>query len=126
MHEMYSFLIKDLDNSYKTETLIENYKKILISIMPVIPHFSNECLSLIGKEQDTWPTYDENLIQENELQIVVQINGKKRGLIKVNRNVEENILYELILKDEKIKKYLNGEKIKKKIYIKNRLINIII
>ena len=58
--------------------------------------------------------------------IVMKINGKKRGLIEVNRDVQEDELYQLITKNEKIVKYLNKKEIKKKIYIKNRLVNLII
>ena len=57
---------------------------------------------------------------------MIQINGKKRGLIKIERDLDEKNIYDLILKNEKIKKYLTEVKIKKKIYIKNRLINLII
>ena len=127
LHEMHTFLMKDLENSYNPLTLKENYKKILISIMPIIPHFSNECLEIIGENKKiTWPAYDENLTEEQEVQIVIQINGKKRGLIQINRDVEEEELIKIILKDEKISKYLNDSLFKKKIYVKNRLINFII
>ena len=127
MHEMYSFLIKDLDKGYKAKTLIENYSKILISISPIIPHFSHECLSLIDKNKDNfWPSYDDNLAEEKEVQIVVQINGKKRGLIQVKRDIDEQYLYKLIMKDEKILKFLLSKEIKKRIFVKNRLINLII
>ena len=127
MHEMYSFLIKDLDNEYNPNTLVENYMKILISITPVVPHFANECLEMIGKKQEKhWPIYDEKLLEEKELQIVVQINGKKRGLIKIERDLDEKKIYDLILENEKIKKHLSKVEIKKKIYVKNRLINLII
>ena len=127
MHEMYSFLIKDLNKKYKVNTLKENYKKILISINPIIPHFANECLEMINENKNVnWPSYDHSLIEDKEIQIVVQINGKKRGILKVDRNIEESKLYEEIMKDEKINKYLQEKVIKKKIYIKNRLVNLII
>ena len=127
MHEMYSFLIKDLNKKYKADTLKENYKKILISITPIIPHFANECLEIINQNKNVnWPSYDHSLIEDKEIQIVVQINGKKRGIVKVDRNIEESKLYEQILKDEKINKHLQEKVIKKKIYVKNRLVNLII
>ena len=47
LHEMYSNLTKLINKNYKKETLKENYQKILISMQPVLPHFSNECLKLI-------------------------------------------------------------------------------
>ena len=57
---------------------------------------------------------------------MIQINGKKRGLINTNLNVTEKEIVELIYKDEKISKYLIDGSIKKQIYIKNKLINIIV
>ncbi len=127
IHEMHSFFIKDLDNAYTAKTILENYKKILISIIPIIPHFANECLNMIDQQENyLWPTYDDNLIIEKDVNIVIQINGKKRGLIKIDRDLKEDKIYDLIMKNEKIIKYINNKTIKKKIYIKNRLVNLII
>ncbi len=124
---MYTFLSKEIESGYTKETLIENYRKILISILPIIPHFSNECLSLLGvKENVKWPKYDELIIEEDFVNIVIQINGKKRGLIKTKKDIEENEVLENIKKENNIMKYLNNLEIKKKIYIPNKLINIII
>ena len=96
-------------------------------MLPIIPHFAEECLNLLQENRDlTWPKYDDNLIQEKEVAIVVQINGKKRGLINVDRDTEEEQMINKINKDEKISKYLINKEIRKKIYIKNKLINIII
>ena len=65
-------------------------------------------------------------IKENTVKIVIQINGRKRGLIEANRNISEENLFEIINKDETLTKYLKYKTTKKKIYIKNKLINIII
>ncbi len=127
MHEMYAFLLKELDNKYSNVTILENYQKILICITPIIPHFSNECLDNLGfHKQLYWPTYDEKLIEEKNNLIVVQINGKKRGLINLPKNSSEEKLFQLIINDEKLFKYIKDKNIKKKIFIKNKLINIII
>ena len=127
MHEMYSFLIKEMDNIYKKEVILENYKKILIAIMPIIPHFSNECLeSFKVTENITWPKYNEDLLEEKEKVIVIQINGKKRGLLTVTRDISEKDLLKMIENDEKLTKYIKNKEIKKKIYIKNKLLNIIL
>ena len=96
-------------------------------MMPIIPHFSNECLNLININKDfNWPDYDESLLVEDFVNIVVQINGKKRGLINVKKNILEDEVLEIINKDIKIDKYLKNNVIKKKIFIPNKLINIII
>ena len=127
LHEMYSFLIKELDKGFKKETILENYKKILIVINPVIPHLSSECLNIININKEIfWPLYDEKQLEESSNLVVVQINGKKRGLISTSPNLLEDELMKLINQDKQIAKYLVGSDIKKKIYIKNKLINIII
>ena len=126
LHEMYSFMIKQINKKYKKDTLKENYKKILISIQPVIPHFSNECLELIGEKNIKWPDIDENIIREETFIVVVQINGKKRGLIETDSDKTEKELLDEIKKDNKLLKYFDNKEIKKTIYIKNKLINIII
>ena len=127
LHEMYSFLSKEIENEYTANTLKENYIKILITIMPVIPHFSTECLNLlnINKEVD-WPKYDVAVLEENFVNIVIQINGKKRGLLKAKKNILEKEILEYIKKDNTIMKYLSNSEIKRKIYVPNKLINIII
>jgi len=127
MHEMNSLLNKIIDKGYSKKTILENYKKILIAIMPVLPHLSNECLSSIG-EQDKieWPKFDEKKIEEDKNLVVIQINGKKRGLLEVKKNLDEETLIKLIKKDQKIMKYLLDKTIKKKIYIKNKILNVIV
>ena len=127
VHELYSFLFKIIKNKYKKQTLLINYHKILIVIMPVIPHLSNECIKLLNLKSDLkWPNFDEKFLIEDFSNIVVQVNGKKRGLLKTEKDIKEHKVLELINKDKNIFKYIEGNQIKKKIFIPNRLINIII
>ena len=126
LHEMYSFMNKQIDKPYTKNTLFENYKKILIAITPIIPHFSNECLNLINVKEFKWPKIDESMLREKITNIVIQINGKKRGLIQTELDISEDKLFEKIENDETLSKYFKEKKMKRKIYIKNKLINIII
>ena len=127
LHEMHSFLVKEINNRYQKKTILENYKKILITIMPILPHLSNECLEVIAENNKiVWPNYDEILTKDEVNKIVIQINGKKRGLIDAEPNLNEEELMKLVNIDNNLTKYLLDKKIKKKIYIKNKLINIII
>ena len=90
LHEMYSFLIKEIDKNYSQKSLKQNYEKILITMTPIIPHFSNECIEMLGnKTKFTWPSYDESQLTESTSLIVIQINGKKRGLINVENDILE-------------------------------------
>ena len=127
LHEMYSGLNKILDKKIKKSELISNYKKILITMLPIIPHFANECLKGIDvNENYTWPAVNEEFLIEKNKKIVVQINGKKRELIEVETDITEKKLLELITNNKNLGKYLKNKEIKKKIFIPNRLINIIL
>ena len=126
LHEIYSFFMKQINKSYTKKTLIENYEKILIAMSPVVPHLSNECLKNLSSKDIKWPEYDETILLEKTTNIVIQINGKKRGLLKTDIDTSEENLLEKINKDETLKKYFNEKIIKRKIYIKNKLINFII
>ena len=67
---------------------------------PVIPHFSNECLSLLNNNIEVkWPDVDKKLLIEENIKFVVQINGKTRGVIDTKRQSSENDLIEMIKKD---------------------------
>ena len=126
LHEIHSFLSKQMNRSYKKETIKNNYEKILISMIPVIPHFSSECLKLIDAKNIKWPTYDISTLKEEKINIVIQINGKKRALLETKPNLPEEAIFKLTQKNETLSKYFEGKKIKKKIYIKDRLMNILL
>ena len=126
LHEVHSFLNNAIKNKYKKNTLIENYKKILIAVMPVIPHFSNECLELIKIKNFQWPEINDTLLINEKINIVIQINGKKREVINTKPDLSEEDLFKIISENEIVSKYLNNKKIKRKIFIKNKLFNIII
>jgi len=126
LYEMYNFLIKEIDKPIKKEVLIENYKKILILMNPFMPHFTNECLESINQNQVNWPTVSKKDLIEDEVNFVVQINGKKRAILKVKRDIVEKEILEIIKLNQEVEKFLKGQKFKKIIFVSNRLINIII
>ena len=126
LYEMYSFLNKQIEKNYTKKTIFENYEKILIVMTPILPHFASECLSIIKAKNFKWPKYNTSMLKEDTINIVIQINGKKRGLIQTKPNITEEKLFEIINNNEKIKKYLDQNNIKRKIYIKDKLLNIII
>ena len=126
-HEIHSSVSKLIKKKYSSKTIIHNYRKILICMLPVIPHFSNECLeSIKDKSEIKWPEINEQLLIEENINFVVQINGKKRGLIKANRDISEDDIINLIKKNVEINKYIKNRELKKKVFVPNKLINIII
>ena len=126
LYEMYNFLIKEIDKPIKKEVLIENYSKILILLNPFIPHFSNECLSAINEHQINWPKISKEDLIEDEINFVVQINGKKRAILKVKRDMIEREILEIIKLNQEVEKFINNQEIKKSIFVPDRLINIIL
>ena len=127
LHEIYSFLKKEILNKYSKDEILRNYKKILIVMTPIIPHFSSEALMQIGIEEKlSWPKYNESYLIEKIIPIVIQINGKKKHVLNIDRNSSEEDILNIAISDENIKKYFINKKIKRKIFVPNRLINIII
>ena len=126
MYETYNYFINFIKNKNDIKNLEDNYKKILICFLPVIPHYSNECLSEFKVNQIEWPKFDNKFLEKDEVTIVVQLNGKKRSLINTNKNIKETDLLELVKKDKILEKYMSNKEIKKVIFVQNRLINILI
>jgi len=126
-HETYNFLSK-LDNSkLSSSCLLMNYVKILSILNPVIPHLTSECLIEVGyKKNIEWPLINEEFLEKKTTQIVVQIDGKKRGLVTCDKNIDEDKLLNVIKSENHYKKYLEDKEIIKVIYVKSRLINLLL
>ncbi len=125
-HEIYSYLKKIVEENKNYENLQINFEKILVVMLPVIPHIASECLSKLGLKKMHWPQVDQKYLKSDEKIIVIQINGKKRNTIKLIDEIKENDLLEKIKEMKLVDKYIDNKKIIKTIYVKNRLINIII
>ena len=94
---------------------------------PVIPHLASECLLQIGVSGNlNWPEIKKEYLLIKSLNIVVQINGKKKDLLSTDKSLEEKEILELVRKREKVSKFLENKGIKKTIYVKDKLINLII
>ena len=124
LHEIYNFY----SQAYKTEctNLNDNYIKILKVIFPVLPHFASECLSDLTIEEIKWPVVNKDYLKSSNYKIVVQINGKKRLLFESNEDLDETNLVNKLREIKEIKKYIEKKDIFKTIFIKNKLINLII
>ena len=127
MYQTYNFLSNFIKKNKNLKNLKENYEKILICFLPIIPHFINECLSdLSFNKTKEWPQYDKSFLEKQNISFVIQINGKKRGLLNVKKDINENELLEMIKIDKTMSKYFNVSDIKRVIFVKNRLINILL
>ena len=126
-HETYNFLSK-LDNSkLSSSCLLMNYVKILSILNPVIPHLTSECLIEVGyKETIEWPLINEEFLENKTTKIVVQIDGKKKGLVTCDKNIDQDKLLNMIKSENHYKKYFEDKEIIKVIYVKSRLINLLL
>ena len=127
LHEMCTFFNKEIEKKYSKNILIQNFEKVLISMIPIMPHFSYECISMLNKDTKlTWPSFDDKLTADNKIFYVIQINGKKRSIIETDKKLNEDELMKKVINDKKLNKYFEKKEIKRKIFIQNKLLNIII
>jgi leucyl-tRNA synthetase len=127
MYKTYNFLKKEINQPLNNKSLLENYKKILSVFSPIIPHFTSECLTDLGKEPfQEWPLIDKKMLENKLIEYVVQFNGKKRATLIANKDISENEIIEKIKKNRNINKFFEKKEINKTFFVKNRLINFLI
>ena len=127
LHEIYNFFIKRIQDKIYSRNMMSNYTKILTIMMPIIPHLASEFLSQIDSNKNwIWPEVDMKYLKTEKNLIVIQINGKKRGIIDSEKNIGEKDLIEKIKKKKELQKFFEDKKIFKSIFIRDKLINLIV
>ena len=106
------------------------FQNFLILIYPFTPHIASECWEKNYANQNihksNWPKFDPNLIKEETINIVIQVNGKKRALLETAPDQEEDQIFKQSFEIDNVKKLITDKTIVKKIYVKNKLVNIVI
>ena len=126
-HEIYSFFKKIVEKNNNFANLKDNFQKLLLIMLPVIPHLASECLEKLDyKKIIKWPEIEQKYLQKETNNIVIQVNGKKRAVISIEKDTLEDEIIKQVKNKKLIDKYLINGKIIKTIYVKNRLINYII
>jgi leucyl-tRNA synthetase len=114
----------------KTPAWRQTLESLLLLLAPFTPHIAEELWLELGRETSihvsAWPTWDEALIEEETMTIVVQVNGKVRAELVVDKEISEAEIIALAKADNNTQKYLGDKSIKKEIYIPGRLINFVI
>ncbi len=127
IYETYNFLVKEIDKDYKALIIKENYIKILILMMPVIPHIISEAINDLEYDKKIeWPKAESKYLEDKFVNIVIQVNGKKKSLIKIERDLQDREVINKIKNDEKISNILSDKNLLKHIIVKNRLVNLIV
>ena len=105
-------------------------EKLLLLLAPTAPHLAEELWQRIGGNysihNQSWPRWDEELAKEEEITLVVQVNGKLRDRITVPVSITETEARQLALESQRVKPYLEGKTIVKEIYVPGRLVNIVV
>ncbi|MFD2729836.1 leucine--tRNA ligase [Enterococcus camelliae] len=119
-----------INEAYKAESLFYDYVEGFVQLLaPIAPHISEELWAILGNEGGIsyvpWPTYDEAALVENEVEMVVQVNGKVRSKIIVAMNEAKEIVESLAQNDSVVQDYLAGKTIRKVIVVPNKLVNIV-
>ena len=111
-------------------TWIDACKRLLIHLSPICPHITEELWNRLGEKGSIHlqnnPTFNEKLIEKNDYTLIVQINGKLRDQMKLQVNTPIEEIMENIISSKKISKYLSDKEIIKKIYIENKLLNLVV
>lgn len=125
-----SQLMVFVNEAYKVDDLPVEYMKGFVKmIAPIMPHMAEELWSQFG-ESDTityqpWPTYDPKALVEDEIEMIVQVNGKVRAKIKMAKDTDRDEAQQLALANEHVKKFTDGKDIKKVIVVPNKIVNIV-
>ena len=105
--------------------------RTLVSLLnPIAPHLSEELWQLLGGKNllstESWPTYQEEKMYEEEVEVIVQINGRVRSKVVVSRGASKEEVLAQALQDEKVQSWLNHGEIKQSIYVPDKLINLVV
>ena len=108
----------------------ETVETFLIALAPFAPHFAEELWQRTGHQPSiffqNWPKWDEVYTTADTVTVAVQINGKLRGTIIVKAEAPEESVFEAATKDPAITRFLDGKQIRKKVYVKNRILNLVV
>ena len=119
-----------INDAYKVKQISTEYVQGFIKLLsPLAPHVCEEIWSKFNLSStiayEKWPEYDATKLVENTVEVVIQINGKLRSKIEVDKDLDKNKLQDLALNDEKIKTLISGKDIRKVIVVPNKIVNIV-
>ena len=116
---------------YKEEVLPKYMAEGLVKLLnPIAPFVTEEMWSILGHDNtiayENWPTFDEKMTEDDEIEIPVSINGKHKATILADKDIEEKGAFELAMNNSVIKSNVEGKQVVKIIYIKNKILNLIV
>ncbi|NLI57523.1 MAG: leucine--tRNA ligase [Clostridium sp.] len=129
VNAFYNYSDKVSDEKKNNGIIKAGIEKMILMLAPFIPHAAEELWHSIGKEgsvhEEKWPEYDESALVKDEIEIVVQINGKVRDKIVIPAGIDKKEMEEKALESEKVKAALEGKNVIKVISVPKKLVNIV-
>jgi len=127
IYSIYSLFNDYIDREVGNKCLRKNLSNLMKILIPFTPHLANECLELIGEKKiDKWPDFDNKLKNNEKVKIAIQINGKTKELIEIEKDLDEKKALDESKKNKKVSDSLKNKRIIKTIFVKNRIINYLI
>ncbi|MBF2462426.1 leucine--tRNA ligase [Listeria welshimeri] len=119
-----------INEAYKQDSIPKEYVEGFVQLLsPIAPHLAEELWEILGHTETisyvTWPTYDETKLVEDEVEIVLQVNGKVKSKITVAKSLGKEELEKIAQEDDKMKENLEGKTIRKVIVVPGKLVNIV-
>lgn len=129
VNEIYTSPVKDQGDEISGQVMVEATEALVLLLSPFVPHFAEELWEALGNEgslmESSWPEFDPEAVIEEEVLIVVQVNGKLRDRITVPASYGEEEVKSAALKSERIQSLVEGKKIRKVILVPQKLVNIV-
>ncbi|MFQ5863369.1 MAG: leucine--tRNA ligase [Candidatus Brocadiales bacterium] len=120
----------DASDPVSRQVLRHSLESITLLLAPFVPHICEEMWEILGNDpsifEQGWPSYDEGTIQEEQLEIVVQVNGKVRSRLIVSPDTKEDEIKARALDDERVRRFLDGKKVVNIISVPQKLVNIVV
>jgi leucyl-tRNA synthetase len=108
----------------------EVVRDLVIMIAPFAPHFAEECWERLGHHTSVfdaeWPSWDPDLVVEDEVEVVVQVNGKTRSRVRVPRDADESTVVAAAERDDGVQRFTAGKAVRKRVLVPNRLLNLVV
>jgi leucyl-tRNA synthetase len=129
VNEIYVSEVKDPSGEVSKRVMREALETVVVLLSPFVPHFAEELWEALGQGESVmrrpWPDYDREAVQEDEILIVIQVNGKVRDRITIPASYGEEEVKGWALRSEKIQKLIGGKEIKRVILVPRKLVNIV-
>jgi leucyl-tRNA synthetase len=118
------------DAALTNTVLREGFSILLRLLSPITPHIAHQLWRDLGYGDDilaaAWPEHDPAALIQDELELVVQVNGKKRGDVRVPRDADKQAIEAIVLADANVQKFVSGQAIKKVVVVPGRLVNVVV